>query len=310
MTHASNRSRTFTCGSFLLAVGALALLSRPQAASAQFSTDTTLTFGAQAQLSIYNCTVAPGCAPLNNIAPQPSLVFSGTLSAVDQTTFPYGNLNVPPAAAAFVQDSALSAQVNNQLSIHTASSDAGRVTESGWVLEGFTWNGTGPAQRSVGGVWSFTQTGTPGLGPQEVPQSLVSPSVAVFTTGSETATLLANCALSANTVTTCVKGATLLGASSFTYDNPAPNVPLSAPSDFTVNLNPGETVFVLTQLGLATELGGSAAADIYPNWNLYAGLTPTGVQLPEPGTALLLGTGLAFLPWTRRRAARRAITSS
>lgn len=288
----------------LLAVG---LLGGPITAMA---TPVDMKYGAFSGIYARDCSVAPGCpdagggrfAPIvaysEIFAPNKAAIaintrgWSGSARALatgpsGQRTFWYGSNHGTIGAPTIKTD------------VYT--SDIGRVSSGGWVLQSYTWNGNGPTERTIGGTLTFTQSG----GWPSDGGSAIAAGIWVFTTGSSVATLLDTPGCSAGALTfggeSCIQNATTLARDFFEPTE------TSGPLDFF--LDPitltSDPIFILTSFAGFARLGGyvNAGNTFVTTFDSEVGLTPAATAVLEPGTLALLGLGLLGLGVSRRRKA-------
>ena len=177
-----------------------------------------------------------------------------------------------------------------------------RVSVGASVLQSYTWDGSGPATRTISGSLNLSQSGGWPAGGG----SIASAGMVVFTTGSNTADFTCGSMAYANGGSLCAAGATILSQNLVTSTGGLTNqtIDLSLPSfDLTT---PGETIFVLASTEFIGNGGGYVSDPFTTTISDATGLTPASVAEPDP--LALLAAGLAAMLLLRRRQAglRRA----
>jgi hypothetical protein len=221
---------------------------------------------------------------------------------------------LPGAAAAHVAASApgfgsaeasvsLSGTIGAPVIVSRASSLAGaRVNTTSFALQSYTYTGTAAATRTFGGTLTYSQTST-GSYPADVGGG-VNAGFDVFTlpvSAIEAGDTAAD-NLGALATLSDLPGYTLLGSQSVFDPATTPNG--SATLGVTVTLDPGEVVWILALLQTPAVNGGEidASHTFITGWDDPSNLVPASVSgVPDPGTAALLGLGLASMAGFGRR---------
>lgn len=286
----------------LLAAG---LLATPIAAVAD---PIDMEFGTSTGIYARDCSVSPGC---NEPRPLPPIVAFSALFAPNEAGLFVGTggwsaegralATGPSGHQTFWKGSNAGPFGAPTIKLDVYTSGIGRVSSGGWVLQRYTWDGTGSPERTIGGTLTFAQSGGwPADG-----SSAVAASIWVFTTGSSVATLLDTDGCDSGDLTfggeSCILNATTLARDFF---EPAAT---SGPLDF--SLQPitlgSDPIFVLTSLVGFGRLGGfvNAGSTFVTTFDSEQGLTPAAT-VAEPGSLAILGLGLAGLGLRRRRRTR------
>lgn len=276
--------------------------------------DITLQSGTEVGIFARDCSVSPGCTSSGETnGPLPPLVegaggataatSASIFTSTDPTDFPeFGLVSSTAGQQSFVtagDTGSFDAPVIDA-ALYTQDS---RVTVGGAALQAYTWDGTGPAARTISGSMTLSETGgwptdggsTSGVG------------MVVFTTGTDTADFTCG-DISFVNAGLCVKNATVLSQNVVTT--------AAALSNQTIDLNlpsfqltsPGETIFVLANTELFGNQGGYAADPFVTTISNETGLRPAAAPEFDPtsafgGLTLLAG---CLLVLRSRRISRRA----
>ena len=288
-----------------LGLFAIGLLAAPTLAMA----DIVLQYGGSAGIGIRDCGLAPGCS--SEAASRHSI--SSTSMRLTRRAF----TSTPPCLPWHLTRAWQRVRVASRLSVRgsnagpfgnptiraTAYSANSRVTSGGWLMQSYTWDGSGPASRTVSGNLTYSVSGGfPGVG-----GGAIFIGMSIFTTGANTATLLESPGCGVGGLTfdlgaTCIENADLLASSVLTlidstldgaFDLSLPSITLDSA---------GETIFVLLSLVGFAELGGytDASHTFVASFDDETGLKPA-VTVAEPAALALLCIGLAGLGFSRRK---------
>jgi hypothetical protein len=265
----------------LLATG---LLASPVAAVA----DTILHYGASAGIYVRDCSVGRGCSASAETTGLSRVVAfdqvdAPNLPGAHPDTTGFSAYDAGLATGPSGQQTFWNGQLRGRIGAPTINEAAytsidGRVSSGGWLLQRYTWDGTGPATRTISGTLTFSQSGgwpNPGGGIFDVGMS-------IFTTGSSDAILLdtPSCGFGGLTFDqgyTCIQNANILAST--LVDTSTFGSATNATLDLnltSITLNTSEPIFVLMTLVSFAKTGGfgDASHPFVTTFDNETGLTP------------------------------------